>query len=377
MKNILYLGSYKDNNGIATSCRRFIDFLASNRKHNLCVRPIFVTNNNAAPNIKSDKYLEYENNSLKKYDTLIQHVFPDYMEYNANFGKNIGIVDIETMSIKHSGWINKLNLMDEVWVGSEYSARSLLMSGLTTKIKIIPQPYNLSIYENTPADFFSYDQSDKPYIFYTIGQYGDKKNIKSIMMAYLLAFNKVDNVRLFIKTYDSRKDNKILEDLIKNDLADLKNIIRKPSDNYPDIDVLCGYVSEKDIVRLHKSSNCYVNASRGDGFGDNSVEAALCGNITINTKNIGSNTYFNSLNSFLIDSRTVPVICGNSMIKNLYTLKEFWYDPSLPSLMNCMKSAYNLHLTPTIEKQYKQNFSSEIFTYPEIEKRIYDNVFYT
>jgi len=364
MKNILYIGNYKDNSGIGQSCRRFIEFLGSDIKKNLVIRPLYLINNIAAPLEDNGQYAEYENNNLKSYDTLIQHTFPDYIEYHKDFGKNIAIVDIETIGIKHSGWPDRLNLMDEIWTHSIYSAQSLLMSGVTKRIKIIPEPYDVNTFLTTKETFFNYDPQKKPFIFYTIGQYSEKKNIKSIILAYLLEFNKNDNVKLFIKTYDYRKKNEDLENIITYDMSVIKNIIRKPLNHYADIDVLCGYLKNSDIVRLHQSSDCYVNAARGDGFGAGAIEAALCNKIIINTKNIGSSTYFNSTNSLMINSKESLVLSSNSEIKNIMTIYEKWYEPSVDELRECMRKAYRC--SQEQKQNYIKNFDKNIFSYKQI-----------
>jgi glycosyltransferase involved in cell wall biosynthesis len=367
MKNILYIGHYKDNNGFGESSRRFINWLSNNIKLNLSIRPLFIINSVISKHLDSDQYIEYENNTNRKYDTLIQHTIPEYIEYHKDFGKNIAIVDIETLNIKHSGWSDKLNLMDEVWVGSKLSAESLLLSGVKTLIRIIPEPYNLEQYNKPLEDnFFSYDNDNKPFIFYTIGQYSEKKNIKSIILAYLLEFNKHENVRLFIKTCDHRKKNEDLEHIIKYDTSIIKNILRKPEDRYPDVDTVCGYLSAKDIVRLHKSADCYINTTKADGFGASAIEAGLCGNLVINTKNIGSSTYYNSTNALMVDSTETPVICSNSIIKNMYTMNESWFEPSINSIRNAMRKAHNL--SNEQKQNLNNNFDKNIFSYQNINE---------
>jgi hypothetical protein len=374
MKNVIYIGNYKDNNGLGQSCRRFIDFLAHLPRLNLAIRPLYLTQNIVAPITDSERYEEYENNSFKNYDTIIQHTFPDYIEYNKNFGKNIAIVEIETTSIRHSGWVDKLNLMDEVWVGSIFSAESLIMSGLTSSIKVIPEPYEISKIQQPRESFFNYDVDTKPFVFYTIGQYAEKKNIKSIIMSYLLEFSKKENTRLFIKTYNNRKKNEELEDIIKYDISIIKNIIRKPDNEYADIDIVCGYLKDNDICRLHQSGDCYVNAVRGESFPSCSVEASLLGKLTINTKNTASSTYFNGNNSINVDSIDSVVLCSNSYIKNMYTMNEKWKEPSISDLRKCMRKAYSLSKTEKME--YSSNFDQNIFSYEQIKGLIDDNVFY-
>lgn len=360
MKNILYIGQYGDSTGLGASSRRYIEYLASNNKYNLAIRPIYVTSDTNNKN----NYDEYENNSYKTYDTLIQHVFPEYIEYNSVFGKNIAITEIETRNIRHSGWIDKLNLMDEIWVASKFSADSLIDSGVNKPIRIIPEPYNIKKYTDTKDSFFKY--TDKPFIFYTIGEYAEKKNIKTAILAYLLEFNQKDNVKFFIKTSHVRKKNEDLENLIKYDMSNIKNIIRKPPNDYPDIDVLCGNLSDNDLIRLHQSSDCYINCARADGFGANAVEAALCDSVVINTKNIGSSTYFNKTNALMLNSVEVPVLSSYSPLKNIFTIYEKWFEPSINDLRISMRQAYNLSLNQRTE--LSNNFNKNLFTYDFLEQ---------
>lgn len=362
MKNILYIGQYYDNNGIGASCKRYIKYLSHNQTYNLSIRPIYVTHNEIANTIQNDTYLEYENNSFKSYDTLIQHTLPEYIEYHSKFGKNIAIADIETTNIKHSGWIDKLNLMDEIWVGSRFSANSLLNSGLRKPIKILPEPYDINLYQQQRDSFFDY-KNTKPFIFYNIGQYSEKNNFKSIILAYLLEFNKSDNVKLFIKTYDHRRKNEDLENIITYDINHIKSIIRKQQDNYCDIDIICGYLSDNDVIRLHQSSDCYVNAVKADGFGACAVEAALCDNIIINTKNIGSSTYFNSTNAIMINSTEVPVVCSNTYMKNILTMHEKWFEPAINEIRKSMRKAYNIFFNKEQKQVLINNFDKNLVSY--------------
>lgn len=367
MKNVLYIGQYKDNSGFGASCRRFVDCIASNQNINLSTRPIFIYDNAVAPYESSDQYIEYENNNSKKYDIFIQQIYPDFIEYHKNFGKNIAILEIETRYIKHTGWVDKLNMMDEVWVGSVYAAQNAYESGVKATIKIVPEPYVLSKFTNEHNSFFTYDSNDRPFIFYTIGQYAEKKNIKNIIFAYLLEFNKKDNVKLFIKTCDHRQQNNDLEQLIKFDMINMKNMIRKYN-NYADIDVVCGYLSKTDIVRLHQSSDCYINAVKGDSFGSSAIESALCDKLIINTKNIGSSTYFNSSNALMVDCYESSVTCSNPPVKNAYTIYETWMEPSIHSIREQMRKAYDMKTNE--KKTLQSNFNKNLFSHENLYQLI-------
>lgn len=358
MNNILYIGPYRDSNGYGYSSRRYIDCLSSNTKINLSIRPLFYSRSYDKNQLNVEKYSEYENNSCKNYDVLIQHCYPDFYEYDVGFGKNIGIVQIETFGINRSGWIDRLNMMDEIWVGSIFAKTSLMDAGVKKNIKIIPEPYDISQYEANLDPFFSIKTEKKPFIFYTIGQYNNKKNIKNIILAFMLEFEKQENVRLFIKTGDHNIHHKELENIITYDIHQLKIASRKYN-NCPDIDIITGIIKDIDVIRLHKDADCYINAVRSDDNGACAIEAKLSDSIIINTKNIGSNTYFNSSNSFLVDSTKTRVLSTDQLNYAVFTPNEYWLEPDINSLRKTMREAF------FISKEHKEymniNFNKEIF----------------
>jgi glycosyltransferase involved in cell wall biosynthesis len=360
MKNILYIGPYKQTNGIGKSCKRMVDSLVTNSDINLAIRPVFYTSSKYYDAL-DNTYTEFEENSFKHYDIVVQHGLPDMFEYNRKFGKNIGIVEIETRKLSHSGWIEKINLMDEVIVNSVFSANSLLDSGVDIPVNILPEGYNLNRYNAQYTSIFTYNTDKKPFIFYTIGKYTEKKNIQGIILAYLLEFEENDNVRLFIKTDDESENHEVLKELIEFDIERIKKSIRKDHIKIPDIDVVCGNISDTDIIRMHKNADCYVNTVRGDSFGPCAVEAALCDRLVINTKHIGSATYFNTTNALMVDAQVTNVFTPYFYNRNTFTIYEEWYEPNITSIRQAMRTAFEMSdedrskLTSNIDKSIFDN----------------------
>lgn len=365
MNNILYIGPYKDSNGYGYSSRRFIDCLSCNEDINLSIRPIFYNKSHTLYPLNTDQYIDYEQNSSKFYDAVIQHGFPDFFVYNKNFGKNIGLCQIETKNIQRSGWKDKLNLMDEIWVGSIFAKDSIVDAGCRSRIKVIPEPYDLSKYNNDNLQpFFDIKDDKKPFIFYTIGQYTEKKNIKSIILAFMLEFNKNDNVRLFIKTGDYNIDSRELENIIKYDIHQIKMISRKF--DIPDIDVMTGVLKDIDILRLHKSGDCYINCVKADDGGSCAIESKLCNKIVITTKNIGSNSYFNTTNALMVNSSDAYVYSNDISNYGIFTINELWVEPDVDSLRKCMREAY--FMNESKKELLNKNFSKQIFDKHSISK---------
>jgi glycosyltransferase involved in cell wall biosynthesis len=339
MQNVLYIGPYKENNGLGRSSRRYISCLASNPDINLSCRPIYFTSNLIEePDEKIDN--KFEQNSSTQYDAVIQHGYPDMFEYHRKFGKNIGIAPIETMNIGHSGWIEKINLMDEVIVGSTYSEISLIESGVTTPIKATPEPFNIGLMTEKHDLFFQHLDND-PFVFYTIGQYTEQKNIKAIVVAFLLEFNEYDNVRLFIKTGHHRIDNNTLEHKINYDINYIREAIRKNENNSAPIDIMCGPMFAKDIRRLHHSCHCYIDATKADHNGACAIEALLSDSKVVVTENGASNSFINPNNGYVVRSGKTNVYTADTVHNNIFTIHEYWYEPSINYLQQSMRSAFN------------------------------------
>lgn len=340
MSNILYLGPYRENNGYGRSSRRFLNCLKSNKSYNIKSIPIYQTQNTIfneqdihLVNFDSTEQADYHN-----YDCIIQHGNPMLFQYHKKYGKNIGITEIDTIGTKHTGLIERINLLDEIIVHSLFSAKILEESGVVIPIKIIPQPYNIDT-DMVNSDFFTY--SDKPYIFYHIGQFEEKNNILSAIMAFLLEFDEDENVKFFIKTGDYNKNNEIIIESLKNEINKIISIIRHKKIKSTKIDILCGTIPENDILRLHKSADCYVNTVRTDNFGPSAIESGIFGKNVINTKHIGSNSYISSINGLLVDAEMSSVCSSSYFYKNYYTVFEKWYEPNIESIREKMRKAYN------------------------------------
>lgn len=367
MKNILFIGPYKDSNGLGYASRRYINCLAAKSDINLSIKPIFFTNSHIQHPLDLKTFESYENAYYTYYDFVIQYGYPEYYVYDKRFGKNIGIVEIETRSINRSGWSSKLNMMDEILVNSTNALHSAYDAGVTKPIRLLPEPYNIGAYEQSYNPFFVDKKETNPFIFYTIGQYTDKKNIKGIILAYLLEFNRQDNVRLFIKTDDYDKKPEELRESIKYDINEIKVALRKSQ--YCDIDYVVGRLSDQDIIRLHKDGDCYVNACKADGMGPCAIEAMLANKLIITTKNIGSSTYFNSSNALMVDSINSSVYMSNSILnKNIFTIYEEWNEPNIISLQSQMRSAYNM--SKNNKDQLINNYQKQIFDMNNIKDHI-------
>jgi glycosyltransferase involved in cell wall biosynthesis len=368
MLNILYLGPYKQYDGIGHSAKRYIDAISSDININLSIRPLILSSNIDLQANEISNYIEFEENSSETYDMLIQHGYPEYFEYNSKFGKNIAIIEVETCNIKHANWIDKLNLLDEVWVGSSISRDTLRVAGVTRPIKVIPQPYNTERYnKNLYDDFFYFKENQaRPYVFYTIGQYEDKNNIQAIIKAYLMEFSNIDNTKLFIKTNVYGMEDNDIEQLINYDMRKIYNCLRIDREHIVEPHIVVGAFTPEDIKRMHSSSNCYVSASRGECFGASTVEANLFGNVSIIADSTGQIDYVNKYNGFITKSYPTTVFTDTYYSQQTRTIHESWYDIDINELRKNMRKAYELSDIDVSAKNNK--FNRNLFDHKQFSR---------
>lgn len=375
MRNILYIGPYYDNNGLGRSARRYIRCLGSNKNINLACRPIyFVPKNNDHIIENMDNIDIYERNMYDSYDCLIQHGYPDMFEYHKGFGKNIGITQIETMNVGHTGWVEKINLLDRIIVGSEFSEESLQLSGVNIPISVMPEPYESALYFSETKNFFGdYTNTTSPYIFYNIGQYNEKNNIKAILVAFMLEFNQTDTVKLFIKTDDYNMPQMMLEDKIKDDMQIIQRSLRISTEDMPEIDILCGPMKDADIIRLHRSCNCYIDVPKADSSAACAIEAILANTLVMTHSKGAANTYIKDINGLIVDSSASSVYTSEYFNKNSFTIYENWNETIISSLRANMRIAYDMSIREYTDKTSRNNLS--FFDHVNISERLYEYCF--
>jgi hypothetical protein len=370
MKNILYIGPYKENSGLGRSSRRYINALGSSLDNNLSIRPVYFSTNIDITNDNNVDFTEYEDNSSSNYDAIIQHGYPDMFVYNKAFGKNIGIVDIETMRLEHTGWIERINLLDEAIVSSNFSKDALLGSGVKIPIKVVPEPFDIDKYHkdlHTPF-FEELQKSSNPFIFYFIGNHTEKNNIKGIITAFFMEFNKNDNVRLIIKTNINTTNYADAEQIVAYDIDIIEKSLRIRKEEVVPPQVLIGNMSDADILRFHASCDCYVNAVRAESLSSSCIESALFGNLNIVTSGTGSNTYINRKNGLVVESVMSHVWSPTYYVDNTFTIYEKWYEPYVDSIREQMRRAYEL--TSEEKEAKRNNFDKNIFSYDNFNRHI-------
>lgn len=325
--NILYIGQYRgpNNDGWSVASKKYLEALLLT-DHNVAAKPIFMAYGHGDI---SSKIQAAENNLLDKVDVIIQHTLPDFFERHDCY--NIGLFFTETRHIQKTGWIEKINLMDEVWVTSPDEAESLLTDGVKCKINVVSIPFK----EPSNIEPFKLQEIEDKYVFYFVGEHTERKNIMALVKAFHLEFNPDEPVSLVIKTNAQELSNEINDWRVKS---------RLKSEYIPEI-IVHGNLSDAQIAGIHDACNCLVVTSRGECCCMPILDALYFKNQVICTNRLFTVSLFNPQNElpllWTVNSREEPVETSQPPLPHIYTANETWMDIDILDLCNKMRMVYN------------------------------------
>jgi glycosyltransferase involved in cell wall biosynthesis len=263
------------------------------------------------------------------------------MEWQGRFKKNIGLFFTETQLDYDHPWISKIKLMDELWlptVDMDYLTFDNINS------YIVPVPTDPKKYDNVnPLDLSMLGDT---YKFYYIGEYHRRKNISGLVQAFYLQFTRNEPVSLILKCNKPGVDPETL-------MHEINDMCRKVADalklyprfeDYPTIAIITKYISDEEILGLHKTCDCYVNPSFAEGWCVPLSDAFGVGNQVV-SNGVGCALDFTEArltdDAFMVLSHREPVLGMNESASYLYTGREIWKRPNVLLMSDLMGIRYS------------------------------------
>jgi glycosyltransferase involved in cell wall biosynthesis len=150
------------------------------------------------------------------------------------------------------------------------------IGSLACPVHVVPHCFDEEYWEALNPRRFDPEDASRKVRFYTMGVWGERKNVLGVVKAYLHAFTRSDRVQLLVQ----------LSELAgKVDFDDIRSLVACsgiPADELPEIAIPEPRVlSEYEVLALHSEADCYVSTTRGEGFGLPIFEAAVMGNEVI------------------------------------------------------------------------------------------------
>lgn len=335
---MLIISPYREKSGWGEHGRRVIQALDSVGVDVVC-RPLVHTN----PHIDLPEAVKRcEQKSTKDCNIVIQNVLPHLMDYNGHFDKNIGLYTTESLDIKYTPWVSKLNTMDELWCTNNDIKNNAKESGITVPHHVVYEPCDPEVYQkkHEPIHF---DQNIDEFKFYFIGEYNRRKHIAALIKAYYLEFTPNEPASLIIKVNKQGwSSDELHKEMVGLSHKVAENLKIRSLDQYRPITILTDYVKPEDIARIHTTCDCFVTASFGEGWCLPAFDAMAYGNRLIGSGvgGLKEMAVHGSGNVSLVDGRYEPIFGMNETFEELNTGREQWFNVDVHHLRECMRAAY-------------------------------------
>jgi glycosyltransferase involved in cell wall biosynthesis len=232
------------------------------------------------------------------------------------------------------GWARWCNLMDEVWVPSEFNRETFTFAGVDPhRLRVLPLGVDASLFRPGYKPFQW--QQARGFKFLSIFDLQDRKGMDLLLKAYLAEFKSSEDVCLVLKITQHT-------DRTTDPASLLAYFVEKEAglslEKAPTIILVQGYVPRTDLPRLYASADAFVLPSRGEGFGLPYIEALACGLPVIATRWSSQLDFLNDGNSYLIDIEgLVPASCRDVE----YFAGHRWAQPSVEHLRQLMRAVYS------------------------------------
>jgi len=349
---IRWFGACGDSSGYANSSRNYIHSLSGYKDEiDLSVGRISFetekTKHELTPLISS--HIREDNGAKIQITHLTPENYPKFKNKNPNV-YNIGYTTWET-SVLPKDWAELCNQMDEIWVPSTWNIEVFRNSGVTKQITCIPHIVEVKDISSIQP----FKQKGDDYWFYSIFQWTARKNPFALLMAYFTEFWNDSNVILAIKTY--RKNTTSGEkQIIKNDIENIKRILGLQK--YPPILFYSNLMTFEEMERLHKTGDCFVLPTKGEGWGIPFAEAMSFKKATIGPNYGGNIDFMNETNSFLVETHEEPV---HGMVwMPHYTGLMTWGNPDIMDLRKIMRYVFeNREEARKIAEKGKETIKNE------------------
>ena len=357
MKNVLFIGPYNQQDGWGIAAKKYVKALIA-ADCNLTIKPVYLAN---TVGIEDESLYEFENTKYDHYDVVIQNTLPSLFRYYGG-SKNIGLCYFET-TIKGTPWVSSINMMDEMWVTSDFEVNLLHASGVDdVAVHIIPIPMveegDLEKYAKS-YEYKDIDEHKDEFKFYFIGEYITRKNLQALVVAFNAEFDCSEQVRLIIKTNMRGKEPEEVLSTVNNDINDIKSKCKLYHDvsMYKNEILITVRLTDEELLSLHDTCDCFVMPSRGESFCIPAFDAMAFGSYPIYVDQSGIGEYIYGNQGAPVTSTKVPCICDDRPTEYLYTSRDTWEEVDILNLQYNMRMAFNRKSRP--DKQLRKEWAAK------------------
>ncbi len=247
---------------------------------------------------------------------------------------HIGRTTFETDGLP-ADWVRKCNLMDEIWVPSEFNMRTFESAGVSSRLFKVPEGVDTGRFR--PGLDRLAVPGTRGVVFLSIFEWNYRKGWDILLKSWATTFSADDDVSLILRTYPMNvTDDAIAKREIEWRIDSfLQEVLQKSREEMAPIIVLTNQLCENDMPRLYAAANAYVLPSRGEGWGRTQMEAMASGLPVLSTRWSGNLEFMNDHNSLLIDIEGLVDIDERAEIP--FYRGQKWAEPSFEHLSALMR----------------------------------------
>ena len=328
---ILYVAPLDDFSGYSTAARDYVKAL-DRAGCNIVTRALSY---DGGKRELSTRESELRNGDLQNIDIVIGHSTPnEVVRKDGVFNSNYFAWETDRVP---GEWVKQINTMDLALVPCDENIKAARVAGVTIPIVKVPHTFDKSKYEDPPK--FNIPNGAGKFKFLSICQISKKKGLDALLKAYLSEFRSTDNVILILKVYFGPQDTDEHKQKMVNQINKMKELLRINS--YAQIYLVYDILSEEAIHKLYSTSDCYVSASRGEGWGIPLFDALGFGVPPIATNWGGPTEFINEDCGWLVDYTMTPCFDMPHPHSFMYTGEDNWAEPDIASLRSAMRNAHH------------------------------------
>lgn len=335
MKDIFYIGPYRQNDSWGYTSKAFVNLLAS-LPIKLSVRPVWFTPAEEARDIEN--IIQYEYQSPTEKDIIIQHGLPYIFSYSSEFKRNIGTFRLDC-EISNMGWVDYINLMDDIIVFSKFESELLYKSKIDSNINYLPYP---PLYQNSREE--SLDLDIPEFKFFTIGSLSKLSGFYETCVAFLSTYTIWDNIILLVAT-ENVKETSDFVSKIRSTLGIYSN-----EKYYPNIMII---EAKTDGITefLHKKCDVFIDASYDAKPSKDTITSIRSEKLQIVPDTIG---LFHGTYPLLIKTEKEIMINEKRPITGMYS-SEFTFRKNLAySIKKALEKTFSVHREGSAYKVIKK-----------------------
>lgn len=300
MRDVIWSGPIIGGSGYSTVARDYIYWLTKLTELNVKLDFVYYSNDNPReylPQDTIDYFYKYKHSvglDSKKYkDSIyVNHITPNIAYTRPNFAKNVLYSIWETDKLP-TGTAEKCDQFDLILTGSEFSKFAFLNSGVKSPIEVIP---HIVVSEELPESEDIANTVKDKFVFLSIMEWHIGKGYDVLINGFVEAFKDREDVILLLKTNSFTNPTGLKQEVVDY-IKKAKN-----GNQYPSILPICYPLHPNKILSLYRYANCYVSASRREGFSLTAAKAIVEGIPVIAADHGGHREFLNYDNAVLVPS---------------------------------------------------------------------------